>query len=61
MSDAVWQSRFSMDPDVLDRRIKLEGIDYQVVGAMPKDFRYPLYAKMWIPLTLDPMTALRAE
>jgi putative ABC transport system permease protein len=53
LSDAIWQSQFSRDPGVLDRRIKLEGIDYQVVGVMPRDFRYPPYAKMWIPLTPD--------
>ncbi len=53
LSDAVWQNQFSRDPGVLNRTIKLEGMDYQVVGVMPRDFRYPPTAQMWIPLALD--------
>lgn len=38
---AFWQHRFSGQPDVIGRRILLDGAPYTVIGVMPKGFSYP--------------------
>jgi putative ABC transport system permease protein len=37
----LWQDRFGGDPGVLGRRLALDGASYEVVGVMPRDFRFP--------------------
>jgi predicted permease len=37
----LWQDRFGGDPAVLGRRLTLDGASYEVVGVMPRDFRFP--------------------
>jgi predicted permease len=38
ISWACWQSRFSGDPNIVARTIKLNGMDYQVLGVAPRQF-----------------------
>jgi predicted permease len=37
---AYWQTRFGGDPDVVGRRILVDGIPREVVGIMPEQFRF---------------------
>jgi putative ABC transport system permease protein len=37
----LWQDRFGGDGAVLGRRLTLDGVSYEVVGVMPRDFRFP--------------------
>jgi predicted permease len=41
ISDAFWRRAFGADPNVLGRRIKLDGDAYTIVGVMPPGFRHP--------------------
>jgi len=41
LSDAVWRNRFGADPQVLDRSLRLDGVDYRVIGVMPPRFMFP--------------------
>ena len=50
LSDALWRSRFGADPDVLGRRVRLDGRPHTVVGVMPPGFAFPDEAELWIPL-----------
>lgn len=45
----LWQTRFGGDAGVLGKVIKLEGLDFTVVGVMPKGFDFPEGAKVWKP------------
>jgi putative ABC transport system permease protein len=55
LSHALWQNRFSSDPEIIGRSIKLEGIDREVVGVMPPGFGFPNRGvELWIPLHMDP-------
>lgn len=46
---SLWQTRFGGDPGVLGRVIKLEGLEFTVVGVMPPGFDFPEGAKVWKP------------
>ncbi len=41
LSYAFWQRQFSGSPSVVGRTITLDGNPYEVLGVMPRDFRYP--------------------
>ena len=40
LSHDLWVSQFDSDANVLGRKIELDGEPYQVIGVMPKSFRY---------------------
>lgn len=57
VSHGFWTSRLGADPDVLGRTLTLGGRPYEVVGVMPRGFRFPTFADpdrtvMWIPFGL---------
>ena len=41
ISDAFWRRAFGSDPNVLGRRIRLDGDAYTIVGVLPPGFRHP--------------------
>ena len=41
VSHRLWTTHWGGDPDILGRRITLNGRPYTVVGVLPSDFRYP--------------------
>lgn len=55
ISETMWRTRFGSDPRVLDRKLEVNGRSYDIVGVMPRRFRFP-YAttQVWLPLQLDP-------
>ena len=55
LSHSLWDTRFASDPRILHRTVKLNGAEYQVVGVMPREFRFPAEADFWIPLALTPV------
>jgi hypothetical protein len=51
----LFQQRFASDTSVIGQWINLEGIQRQIVGVMPADFRFPSpQTDVWIPLDIDP-------
>ena len=38
---ATWQERFGGDPNVMDRRLTIEGVDHRIVGVVPPGFSFP--------------------
>jgi predicted permease len=55
LSHALWEQRFGGDPAIIGRSVKLEGVNRQVVGVMPAEFRFPsAKTQIWIPLHNDP-------
>jgi putative ABC transport system permease protein len=53
LSYALWQRRFGADPNVIGKTVKIEGDSCEVVGVMPREFRFPEDADAWIPVTLS--------
>lgn len=51
----VWREGFSSDPAVIGRRLRLDDVDYTVVGVMPETFAFPVSQQLWIPLRTNPL------
>jgi len=41
ISDAFWHRTFGADPNVLGKKIRVDGDLYTIAGVMPPDFRHP--------------------
>ena len=48
-----WQRNLGGREDVLGHSIKLDDASYTVVGVMPKTFRHPYRAELWLPIALN--------
>jgi putative ABC transport system permease protein len=47
-----WQQQLGGRSDVLGRQIRLDDAAYTIVGVMPKTFRHPYRAEIWLPIAL---------
>ncbi len=55
LSQALWRDKFSSDPNIVGRSVRLDGIDREVAGVMPSNFLFPSpKTQLWVPLHLDP-------
>jgi predicted permease len=58
ISHETWQSRFGGDSNILDRTIRLNGVEYTIVGVMPAGFGYPEAGMAaWLPIDMSPRDA----
>ncbi len=56
VSNRMWRERFGADPQVLSRRILLNGEPYEIVGVMPASFGFPAHdTEAWTPIRIDPL------
>lgn len=55
LSNALWQRRFGGDRDIIGRSIKLDDMDFEVIGVMPRDFENVLapLSDVWAPLQYE--------
>jgi putative ABC transport system permease protein len=49
LSDKIWRTRFSSDPAIVGKSIRMNGEAYAVAGVMPPDFAFPDWADVWLP------------
>src|SRR5215831_11542235 len=50
LSFKLWRRDFASDPQVIGRKVLIDGVDYSVIGVMPAEFQYPHPAfLMWAP------------
>ncbi len=55
LSNAFWKRRFGADPEVVGRKIQLNGEPFEVIGVMPPAYRYPTADfELWTPLYVPP-------
>ena len=57
LSDRFWMRRFNADPNVVGRKIQLDGKTMEIVGVMPPGFDHPMLwgpIDTWQPLTFKP-------
>jgi len=54
LSEGLWRRRFGADPNILNRRMQINGREFPIVGVMPAGFRFPLtQADVWQPMAID--------
>jgi predicted permease len=56
LSDRFWTLHFGSDPDIIGRRIQLDGKTVEIVGVMPPGFEHPILwgpIDMWQPLAFS--------
>ena len=54
LSYPLWKRRFGGDPRVIGSSLRLNGIEWQIVGVMPERFRFPdEKTELWLPLRVD--------
>jgi len=46
----TWQNELAGDEQVLSRTLVLNDTVTNIIGVMPKDYRFPNYSKIWLPL-----------
>ena len=57
LSYASWQSRFAGDPGIVGRHVKLNNLDYTIIGVAPKTFfgtEILLAPEFWVPMAMEP-------
>ena len=54
ISDDVWRNTLNSRGDVLGSTIIVDGTPRTIIGVMPKAFRHPYRASLWLPLALEP-------
>ena len=57
LSDLFWTRRFGSDPNIVGRKIQLDGKTVEIVGVMPPGFEHPILwgpVDIWQPLTFTP-------
>ena len=55
IGERLWRRRYAADPNIVGRRIAVDGVSREVVGVMREDFRFPVAdAELWVPLAFDP-------
>jgi len=54
VSDDFWRDTLNARPDVLGSTVVVDGTPRTIIGVMPKAFRHPYRASLWLPLVLRP-------
>jgi putative ABC transport system permease protein len=54
ISDDLWRNTLNSRRDVLGSTIVVDGTPRTIIAVMPKAFRHPYRANLWLPLTLEP-------
>ena len=57
----LWQERYGGRRDVVGQTIQVNGLVATVVGVMPKEWRYPEVADLWLPLRMTEKENPRAS
>lgn len=57
----LWRERFASDPEVVGRRMRVNGADTEIIGVMPQGARFPFQEEVWLPMRQDPAALGRGE
>jgi putative ABC transport system permease protein len=52
LSHGLWVRRFGSDPNIIGKKVTVDGLSQTVVGVMGDDFDFPTSAQIWLPMTL---------
>ena len=52
LSHGLWVRQFGSDPNILGKKVTVEGFSQTIVGVMSDDFDFPTSAQIWFPMTV---------
>src|SRR6185295_17164994 len=52
LTDALWKRNFGASPDILNRSLSIDNVNYAIIGVMPEDFWFETKADFITPLQL---------
>ncbi len=53
--EALWRGEYASDPNIVGRRIVIDGVVHEVIGVMPRSFAFPdERTALWVPIGIDP-------
>lgn len=64
ISYSIWQSQFAGDVSVIGENIYINDVLTEIVGVMPKGYRFPISHDLWLPISnsiLDPLVTDREK
>jgi putative ABC transport system permease protein len=53
LSYPFWQHHYGGDPNLIGRRVPMDGISYEIAGIMPSGFPFETQHDMWAPLQAE--------
>ncbi len=54
LSDGLWRTQFAGDVGIVGRRLLLNDGSYEVIGVMPREFRFPSRdTQLWMPIRFE--------
>ena len=54
ISHSLWRARYGSDPKILGRKMRMNDMDYEVIGVLPESFWFPDPREVWVPLSFTP-------
>jgi putative ABC transport system permease protein len=48
LGEKVWRDTTGSDPEIIGKRLRINGVPRTIVGVMPKTFDYPSGARAWV-------------
>ncbi|MBN8727566.1 MAG: ABC transporter permease [Xanthomonadales bacterium] len=57
----TWELLLDADPQVVGRRVRVNGNPVEIIGVMPEGFAFPLTEALWQPLKMDSSIAPDAD
>jgi len=57
---SLWQRQFGGAEDAIGKSVRVDNVDFQIVGILPRDFQFQAPVDLWVPLTTtDPGLQVR--
>ena len=50
ISDGLWRRRFAANPEALGQPVVVDGVAREIVGVLPRTFRSPRHAEVYLPM-----------
>ena len=57
----LWQQRYAANPGVVGKTVEVNGMMATIIGVMPKGWRFPHEADLWMPLRFDEKKETRGQ
>jgi predicted permease len=61
IGEALWQSRFNRDPQIIGQAVTIANLRHTIVGVMPSSFGFPVNQNLWIPFRDDRAPVKRGD